>query len=85
MAPFFLKADQAGLHEYIHQIADAGPLPVGIYSHFKMPSVFDVATVASLAEHPNIVVIKDTHTDPQLLNSYNKYKDHNLHHLEHLN
>jgi 4-hydroxy-tetrahydrodipicolinate synthase len=63
MAPFFLKASQTGLYDYVRRIADASPLPLGIYSHYRMPAVFEVQTLTRLAEHPNIVAVKDTHSD----------------------
>ncbi len=63
MAPFFLKISQEGLIEYIRQIADASPIPVGMYSHFRMPSAFETETIMRLAQHPNIVAIKDTGSD----------------------
>lgn len=63
MAPFFLKLDQTGLFEYISEIADGSPIPVGIYNHFRMPSVFEIDTVVRLAQHPNIVAIKDSSSE----------------------
>jgi len=58
MAPFFLKLDQAGLYEYITEIADKSSIPIGIYNHLRMPSVFDIETILRLAQHPNIVAMK---------------------------
>lgn len=63
MAPFFLKTSQQGLLEYIQQIADASPIPVGIYNHFRMPSQFEKQTIYQLAQHPNIIIVKDTDSD----------------------
>lgn len=63
MAPFFLKFDQVELEAYVRAIADASPIPVGIYHHLRMPSVFEPATVARLAGHPNLVTMKDTSAD----------------------
>ncbi len=60
MAPFFLKLDQAGLYEYITEIADKSPIPIGIYNHLRMPSTFDIDTIIRLAQHPNIVAMKDS-------------------------
>lgn len=65
MAPFFLKTDQSGLYAYINQIADASPIPVGIYNHFRMPSVFEMGTLVRLAQHENIVAIKDSSARPE--------------------
>ncbi len=63
MDPFFLKISQEGLIEFIRQIADASPIPVGIYNHYRMPSTFEPETVIRLARHPNVVAIKDTGSD----------------------
>jgi len=63
MAPFFMKLSQPELFEYISEIADASPLPITIYNHFRMPSVFEVETLQNLAEHPMIVALKDTDID----------------------
>ncbi|NQT59147.1 MAG: dihydrodipicolinate synthase family protein [Bacteroidetes bacterium] len=63
MAPFFLACSQQGLVEYIRQIADASPIPVGIYNHFRMPSQFENETLLQLAKHPNIIAVKDTDSD----------------------
>lgn len=60
MAPFFLKTDQEGLYAYISEIADNSPIPVGIYNHFRMPSVFETETILRLAQHSNMVAIKDS-------------------------
>ena len=60
MAPFFLKLDQTGLYEYITEIADKSPIPIGIYNHLRMPSTFDIDTIIRLAQHPNIVAMKDS-------------------------
>jgi 4-hydroxy-tetrahydrodipicolinate synthase len=63
MAPFFLKTSQQGLLEYIRKIADVSPIPVGIYNHFRMPSQFEKQTIYQLAQHPNIIIVKDTDSD----------------------
>jgi 4-hydroxy-tetrahydrodipicolinate synthase len=65
MAPFFVKLDQRELVSYITALAEASPIPVGIYNHLRMPSGFDVETVAKLAEHPNVVTVKDTTLESQ--------------------
>ncbi len=65
MAPFFLKADQNQLYAYICEIADESPIPVAIYNHLRMPSQFETETVLRLAQHPNIVAIKDSSATPE--------------------
>jgi len=70
MAPFFMKLSQPELTEYCRTIADSSPLPLAIYNHFRMPSVFEVETLQTLAEHPMIVALKDT--DINLENSLSR-------------
>lgn len=63
MAPWFLRYSQPELLAYARAIADACPIPVALYHHLRMPTEFAVETVARLAEHPNIVAMKDTSAD----------------------
>jgi len=72
MAPFFVKISQPELTEYCRKIADASPLPLTVYNHFRMPSIFEVETLQELAEHPMIVALKDT--DINLDNSLSRLK-----------
>lgn len=60
MAPFFLKIGQREVVEYVLAIADASPIPVALYHHPRMTTSIGVDTVARVAEHSNIVAIKDT-------------------------
>lgn len=63
MAPFFQLLSQKELRASVEQVADASPIPIGLYHHLRMPTGFAVDTVAALARHPNIVLFKDTSTD----------------------
>jgi 4-hydroxy-tetrahydrodipicolinate synthase len=60
MAPFFLKVGQREVAEYLLAIADASPIPVALYHHPRMTTPIGVETVARVAEHANIVAMKDT-------------------------
>lgn len=60
MSPYFLALDQTQLADFATAVADQSPLPLAVYHHLRMPTPFAVPTVARLAEHPNIVAIKDT-------------------------
>lgn len=60
MAPFFLNIGQREVAEYVLAIAEASPIPVALYHHPRMTTSIGVDTVACVAEHPNIVAIKDT-------------------------
>jgi 4-hydroxy-tetrahydrodipicolinate synthase len=63
MAPLFLRYSQPELIDYVTRFADQSPLPVALYHHVRMPTAFDVDTVAALARHANIVAMKDTSGD----------------------
>ena len=63
MAPFLFKISQAELVDYFLRIADASPIPIALYHHHKMSTAISVETVARVAEHENIVAIKDTNPD----------------------
>jgi 4-hydroxy-tetrahydrodipicolinate synthase len=63
MVPFFLKLAPSEMEAFFVEIADASPIPVALYHHVRMPSEIDVATAARLAEHPNIVAMKDSSRD----------------------
>lgn len=65
MAPFFLQLSQTQLAEYVLRIADASPIPVAAYHHRRMPTVFEVPTIARLAQHPNIVAFKESSGDEE--------------------
>jgi 4-hydroxy-tetrahydrodipicolinate synthase len=63
MAPAMFRFSQEELIAYVRAVADTSPIPVALYHHVRMPTEFAVDTVARLAEHPNIVAIKDTSRD----------------------
>ncbi len=60
MCPYFVALDQEQLVRYCTLVAEASPLPVALYHHLRMPTPFAVSTIARLAQHPNIVALKDT-------------------------
>lgn len=59
--PYYFAAGQPELLAYYRKLADELPLPLFLYN---MPSqvkvMIDVKTVAELAEHPNIIGLKDS-------------------------
>ena len=63
-SPFYFQPKQAELRDWFQRLADESPLPLILYN---MPSCVGVTLeldlVAGLAEHPNIVGIKDSSGD----------------------
>ena len=60
MVPDMFHFSQPEMAQYMRAVADVSPIPVALYHHVRMPTELAVDTVAQLAEHPNIVAIKDT-------------------------
>ncbi len=65
MPPYLLHAEQSGLLEHYREIASATRLGVILYQRDN--AIFAPATVARLAEIPNIVGFKDGHGDMERL------------------
>jgi 4-hydroxy-tetrahydrodipicolinate synthase len=68
IAPYYWRVGELEVKRHFFQVADEGGLPVVIYhnpalSKFQMRPKF----VGELAEHPNIVAIKEVETDLQHL------------------
>jgi dihydrodipicolinate synthase/N-acetylneuraminate lyase len=63
MAPMIFKFSQPELAAYTRVAADASPIPLAIYHHKRMPTWYEVETIAELAHHPKIVALKDTSND----------------------
>ena len=78
VVPYYNKPSQQGLIEHYLRIADAVPLPIFIYN-IPGRSVIDMEneTIEKLAEHENIIGIKDASNDlsrPAYINKYIKHK-----------
>lgn len=64
VTPYYLQTTQDGLLEFYRAVADRAPLPIVLYTipsltnHHLRPD-----TVSTLAEHPNVVGIKDSSGD----------------------
>lgn len=65
MAPFFARISQIELRTWVTAVADASPIPICFYHHWRMPTPFETETVAALARHPNIVAMKETSEDAE--------------------
>ena len=62
--PYYFNMDQPAVIRHYQTVADASSLPVVIYNFPQMTKVaFTADTVAKLAEHPNIIGIKDRSGD----------------------
>ena len=62
--PYYFNMDQPAVIRHYQTVADASSLPVVIYNFPQMTKVaFTADTVAKLAEHPNIIGIKDSSGD----------------------
>jgi 4-hydroxy-tetrahydrodipicolinate synthase len=62
--PYYFNMDQPAVIRHYQTVADASNLPVVIYNFPQMTKVtFTADTVAKLAEHPNIIGIKDSSGD----------------------
>lgn len=61
----------AALREHYLRVADSSPIPVGLYNIPKyMHFALAAELVAEMAEHPNVIGIKDSSGDPTLLAGY---------------
>jgi 4-hydroxy-tetrahydrodipicolinate synthase len=67
LTPFFVSPSQEELFQHFSAIADATSLPVVLYNNPARTGVsLSASLVACLAEHPNIVGIKDSSGDLSL-------------------
>ena len=61
IAPYFVPLKQSELIYHYSTIADAVPVPIYLYNiPARTGNTIDPATAAKLAEHPNIIGIKDS-------------------------
>lgn len=71
IAPYFVPLKQNELIYHYTSIADAVPVPVFLYNiPARTGNTIDPATAAKLAEHPNIVGIKDSAGSYESLKGY---------------
>ena len=72
ITPFFISPNQEELYRHYMTIADATSLPVILYSNPGRTGGLNLSVdlVARLAEHPNIVGIKDSSGDLSLTMAY---------------
>ncbi|PSQ10293.1 dihydrodipicolinate synthase family protein [Halobacteriales archaeon QS_5_70_15] len=61
VTPYYLGVDQAGLRGFYEAVADRSPLPIVLYNIPQRTGVtLDVGTTVALAEHGNVVGVKDS-------------------------
>ena len=64
VTPYYSKPPQSGLHAHFTAIADATDLPLLLYNiPGRTARLIEIDTLASLAEHPSIVAVKDAVDD----------------------
>jgi 4-hydroxy-2-oxoglutarate aldolase len=70
--PAYYKNQMAGdvLIAHFRAVADASPIPVALYNLPATGVVLTLPVVAALAEHPNIVGIKETSVDLERLGQF---------------
>ena len=62
--PYYVEADDYGIHDHFLQLGDRSPLPLVLYNiPSKTHHVLKPDIVAQLVDHPHIVGIKDSHGD----------------------
>lgn len=62
--PFYFTMDQPAILRHYQLVAEASPLPVVTYNFPQMTkAAFTADTIAKLADHPNIIGVKDSSGD----------------------
>jgi 4-hydroxy-tetrahydrodipicolinate synthase len=71
ITPYFIACSQAGLIEHFRRVADALSVPVYLYNLPGLArNTLEPETVRALAEHPNIVGIKDSAGSQESLDGF---------------
>ncbi|RYX95479.1 4-hydroxy-tetrahydrodipicolinate synthase [bacterium] len=71
--PYYNKPDQRGLYEHFKAIANSVTLPIIVYNHPGRTGVcVEAQTIKKLAEVDNIVAVKDSSCNLDLMQQYKK-------------
>ncbi|MCY1535721.1 4-hydroxy-tetrahydrodipicolinate synthase [compost metagenome] len=66
-APYYIRPSQEGLLSWFGAIADAASVPVILYDiPYRTGVKLELATLRTLAKHPNVVAIKDCGGNPDI-------------------
>lgn len=66
-APYYIRPSQQGVYNYLTSIAHAAKVPVILYNiPYRTGVAMSLETLRKLAQHPNIVAIKDCGGDANL-------------------
>ncbi len=66
IAPYYFGVDDSGIKRYFKSIINDAPLPIVLYNiPFLTGNNISIDSVISLAEHENVVGIKDSSGDPR--------------------
>jgi len=64
VSPYYNKPSQAGIVQHFRMIADASPLPIVLYNvPGRTASNLKASTTLELAEHQNIIAVKEASAD----------------------
>ncbi len=69
--PFYYPLDQPAVRRFYEAVADVSPLPVVLYNFPQMTKIsIAPETLGSLADHPNVIGVKDSSGDFAGLQNY---------------
>ncbi len=74
VTPYYNKPSQEGLYQHFMAIAQGVDIPIVLYNIPGRSIVdIDLETMARLAEHPNIIALKDATSDIARISEYTKH------------
>ena len=74
VTPYYNKPSQEGLYQHFMAIAQGVDIPIVLYNIPGRSIVdIDLETMTRLAEHPNIIALKDATSDIARISEYTKH------------